>query len=174
MRYLDTLFSGTQVAADNGGSATVGIENANGTRGTQVSFNQPVITNNKAVLFKPVGASTVVDIKTNGSDGPITVTPATPVNVSISIVAAAVPTPSELWLWAERNGSYFWYVHPTGWTPSPTPLAAFTGTPVNLNNYSVTTRTLPVGSYNFNFAADGNTDGIMDASHLDWVSLTSQ
>jgi hypothetical protein len=40
--------------AELGGGATVGIENAAGTAAVQHSFNQPVLTNGTAIVFRPV------------------------------------------------------------------------------------------------------------------------
>lgn len=48
--YLDLASSKTR---EKGDSATVGLENATGTAGVQHSFNQPVLTDNTAIVFKP-------------------------------------------------------------------------------------------------------------------------
>ncbi|MSW42783.1 MAG: S8 family serine peptidase, partial [Actinobacteria bacterium] len=45
-QYLDALTGST--ASDNGASATIGVENADGTAGTQVGFNQAVVSSGSA------------------------------------------------------------------------------------------------------------------------------
>ncbi|MDH5544417.1 MAG: PKD domain-containing protein [Gammaproteobacteria bacterium] len=50
LQYQDVLF-GSQ--ADNGGQATVGIENSDGSQGVQYSYKTPSLNNNKAIRFRP-------------------------------------------------------------------------------------------------------------------------
>ena len=51
-QYLDTLFGNPNV--DSGKSATVGLENATGTDGLQISYNSATITNNSAYRITPL------------------------------------------------------------------------------------------------------------------------
>lgn len=52
MQYLDTVFD--NVTYDSGKSATVGVENANGTNGLQVSYNNATILSNTAYRVSPL------------------------------------------------------------------------------------------------------------------------
>jgi hypothetical protein len=49
--YQNTIFGSTSF--NNGGSATSGVENTNGSAGNQYSFNSPALTNNKILHFWP-------------------------------------------------------------------------------------------------------------------------
>lgn len=175
IRYLDTVFGGAVAAADNGASATAGIENADGTFGYQKSFNTPNLLSNTAVLFTPDMLSAGVDIKLNGSDTPVPVSPTALVDATVSVNAASLQnTPADWWLWVDTPAGRYWYVHGAGWSLSTVPLVASTGNPLNLSNFSVLNSTLPIGTYSFNFALDNNADGIFDGSNIDWVDVLSQ
>src|SRR5882724_3839604 len=50
VNYADTIFGGACGFADNGGSATIGVQLASG-RAAQYSFNTPSVSGNTALLW---------------------------------------------------------------------------------------------------------------------------
>lgn len=105
--------------------------------------------------------SLVLDIKANGSDGPISVKPNDPVAISISLDPGNRVCEKADW-WIARNApvappeNWTTYVYPTGWMTGLN-LCVQTGL-FNLASHDVLNMTLPVGSYTFYFALD-NPDG---------------
>ena len=100
------------------------------------------------------------DIKANGSDGPITVSPSDSVSITISLNAGDKAGQNADWWIAVSTPSGDWYtfVYPgLNWLPGVN-LCAQTGL-FDLAPYEVLNRTLPVGTYTFYFALD-NPDGM--------------
>jgi hypothetical protein len=107
----------------------------------------------------------ILDIKANGSDGPLFITPGESVDISISLDPGIYPgVPADWWIAATTPfaspGDWYSYVYPTGWFPGvnlciQTPL--FT-----LSPFEVLNMVLPSGEYTFYFAVDppdGNAAG---------------
>ncbi len=173
VRYLDTIFGGTMFIHDNGASATVGVEDGAGLHGTQYSFNQPVLTDNSAILFTPATTS-ISDIKVNGVDGPVIVPAAT--NILATVALAPGPLTGLLadwWIWADTPFGRYWYVQPSGWALSPVPMLATTTPMVNLPTRNLRNQPLPIGAYSFGFAVEP-ADGVFDGTFIDWVDVTVQ
>ena len=123
----------------------------------------------------PPGSEPSPDIKANGQDGPVTVSAGDSVSVSVSLDPGAWSGRNADWWVAAHTPfdpplEWYTYVYPMGWLPGvqvclETPL--FELTP----SFNVLNMVLPVGNYIFYFAVDGNMDGEVDATWLDFVEV---
>jgi subtilisin family serine protease len=116
------------------------------------------------------------DIKVNGSDGPISVPPGTPVTVTVSLNPGALRGyPADWWVVAIiPDGTIFWYTLDSGWVASSTPLRAHKGALFNLPPYTLLdgVTSLSGGPYLLGFAVDGNVNGILELKWFDTVDMT--
>jgi len=102
----------------------------------------------------------VPDIKANGSDGPVTVSPSQSVAVTISLDPGEFGGYNADWWVAVQTpfsppGNWYSYVYPTGWK---TGINLCVQTPLfQLGSTQVLNMTLPVGQYTFYFALDEPT-----------------
>ncbi len=116
------------------------------------------------------------DIKVNGSDGPISVPPGTPVTVTVSLNPGALTGyPADWWVAAFiPDGTIFWYTLDSGWVASSTPLRAYDGALFNLPPYTVLDGVtgLPAGPYLLGFAVDDSVNGILELKWFDTVDMT--
>ena len=121
------------------------------------------------------GAICTPDIKANGEDGPITVTPNDPVSIDISLKPGdKAGQTADWWIAAKTpSGDWYTYVHPHGWWPGIN-LCAQTGL-FDLSPFEVLNMTLPVGNYTFYFAID-DPDGAATGPWwgIDSVEVTVQ
>jgi hypothetical protein len=119
----------------------------------------------------------LVDIKANGSDSPIQISPFSPVAVRISVEPGAKEGESVEWWVAVQtpfDPPYGWYswIYPTGWTPgiheaAQTPLFRLTA-------FEVWNATLPPGLYTFFVALDDQINDQPDCMWLDSVTVEVQ
>lgn len=126
-----------------------------------------------AYLLTPV-PSVTADIKANGSDSPITVSSADVVSITVMLDPSSEAGLSADW-WVAANtpfevpSDWYSYVHPTGWVPSIHP--CLQAPLFSLTSFELLHATLPLGNYVFYFAVDHNTDGVVDATWWDSVSV---
>jgi len=126
----------------------------------------------RAVRGGQSGSLVNLDIRANGSDGPITVSAATPVVIDISLdtgdyaglnadwwIAATTPFPPP--------ANWYSYVYPAGWSPGVS-LCAQAGL-FDLAPFEVLNMALPIGTYTFYFALD-DPDGAATGA---WWGLDS-
>lgn len=119
----------------------------------------------------------VSSIRANGATGVLTVSPGTPVSVTIHAdnprLAGATP---EWWIVAatpfDEPLSWFSLVSPGQWEPTIAPLDSnvllfFSFLP----SWEVFKGTLPPGTYTFYFAIDDNQDGVPDLKWWDFVEV---
>ena len=118
----------------------------------------------------------VPDIKANGQDGSITVSPSTPVSINISVDSGDKAGQNADWWIAVKTpfappGDWYTYVHPTGWMPGVN-FCAQAGL-FDLAPFEVLNMPLPVGTYTFYFALD-DPDGMATGPWwgLDSVEVT--
>jgi hypothetical protein len=113
------------------------------------------------------GQDPSVDIKANGSDGPITISQGSPVSLDITIEAGdqAPGDPVEIWVIVDTPFGYYSY-NRVDWVPGIQP--AYTG---GLLSYSgnVLNEPLPPGSYIANLALDYVPNGWPDS--LDYLDV---
>ncbi|RJP72738.1 MAG: hypothetical protein C4532_05525 [Candidatus Abyssobacteria bacterium SURF_17] len=117
-------------------------------------------------------APPVPDIKANGSDGPITVSPGAPLSITIALDAGdSVGQNADWWVVAQTPRGYFSYRYQTGWRKGiyfyvQTPLADMASTEVWTD--------LPphgTGAYTLYFGVDNDADGKLDQTWVDSVSI---
>ncbi|MBU0733433.1 MAG: right-handed parallel beta-helix repeat-containing protein [Proteobacteria bacterium] len=119
-----------------------------------------------------------LDIKANGSNGPLSVSPGTPVSVTINLAPGDKAGENADWWIATHTPfaspiDWYSYVYPAGWMPginlcAQAPLFA-------LSAFEVLNMTLPVGDYTFYFALD-DPDGAATGPWwgMDSVEVTVQ
>lgn len=123
--------------------------------------------------YNLVGAEVVVDIKANGSDGPITVSATDTVSITVRLDPADhAGQNADWWLVTSQSPPFVWYsyVYPLGLRQGimvtlQYPLFELLS-PCELLNLI-----LPEGRHTFYFAVDENADGIPDATWLDFVDV---
>jgi len=126
----------------------------------------------------PPGDEPIPDIKVNGQDGPVSVKSGDSVSVSVSLNPGVWEGYSADW-WVAARTPFDWpldwytYVYPDGWQYGihvclQTPLFEL----MSSSPYTVLDTVLPAGNYIFYFAVDGDMDGNVDATWLDYVEVT--
>jgi hypothetical protein len=123
--------------------------------------------------YNLVGAEVVVDIKANGSDGPITVSATDTVSITVRLDPGDhTGQNADWWLVTSQSPPFVWYSYVY-------PLGLREGIRVSLQNplfelspsLEVLNMNLPAGRHTFCFAVDENADGIPDATWLDFVDV---
>jgi sucrose-6-phosphate hydrolase SacC (GH32 family) len=105
----------------------------------------------------------VPDIKSNGSDGPVTISTLDPLSVKIELDPGNYPgVQADWWVLANTPVGFYYKNLSFGWQPGlfvthQGPLFNLTP-PLEVLNASG----LPIGNYTFYFAVDGNMNGILD------------
>jgi len=123
-----------------------------------------------------LGIEPVPDIKANGSDGPITITTADNLSVTIELAAGDFSGDNADWwvlAYASPFGWYYYNANTGSWSPGL--LVTYQGALFNLPSYGVLNATgLPTGTYTFYFAVDMNVNGSIDmgAIYYDSVEIT--
>ena len=172
-----SLPDGSFILVEKAGTYTVTASAAGfrpaSTPGVTVAEFGSVTVNFELTSAAPFGA---IDIKANGSDGPVTVANATPVSIDISIDPGGYAGQNADW-WVYLDGyfsstDYYSYVVPRGWVPGFRQTAAYPLFPFAGRN--ILNMRLPPGSYVFCFATDSNADGIMDWTWGDVVQVNVQ
>ncbi len=128
------------------GPAGIGGTNSNNFRCSDFrtfTINEPVIP--------------ALDIKANGSDGPIVVPPGTPVSITISLDPESKAGQNADWWIAVKTPfdqplDWYTYVYPAGWQQG-IKLCAQAGL-FDLSSHEVLNMALPVGHYTFYFGID--------------------
>ncbi|MBI4776421.1 MAG: SGNH/GDSL hydrolase family protein [Deltaproteobacteria bacterium] len=124
-----------------------------------------------AALIRSV-SEPLADVKANGSDETITVSPETSVVVNVTLDPGKLAgLRSDLWIVGTAPfGTFSYLVSCRGWEegihaglPSPLPETA--------SSLKVLDRTLSPGTYTFYFAVDDNADGVPDATWMDSVQV---
>ena len=114
----------------------------------------------------------VPDIKANGSDGPLTVSPGNALSVTVQLNAAGSTGNADWWVLADTPFGWYYDNLSSGWQPGQT--VTYMGPLTNLTSYEVMNMTLPTGSYTFYFGIDANMNGSIDmgAIYYDSVDVT--
>ena len=104
-----------------------------------------------------------VDIKANGSDGPVTIGAADKLEITISLNAGGKAGQNADW-WAVAATPFGWYHYNGGantWQPGL--IVTYQGALLNLSSYQILDITgLPAGTYTFYFGVDMTMNGTVD------------
>jgi len=110
-----------------------------------------------------------LDIKANGQDGPIAVTPSDPVSIEISLDPGYKAAQNADW-WVVENGPDGWSYYDViggSWLFLPGLSVTYQGPLFNFASFGVlNTSGLPVGTYSFYFGVDMNVNGLLDFDQL--------
>jgi parallel beta-helix repeat protein len=121
----------------------------------------------------PPGAEPIPDIKANGQDGPVAVNAGDSVAVSVSLDPGIWNGQNADWWVAAHTpfaSPWYTYAYPGGWKSG---IQACVQMPLFelLEPLNVLNMVLPVGSYTFYFAVDGNMNGAPDVTWMDSVQV---
>jgi hypothetical protein len=112
----------------------------------------------------------VPDIKANGSDGPLTISPGTNLTVEVALEPGRfVGLNVDWWVPALTPFGWYSYVYPIGWVPGIKLCAQ--GPLTDLAPFEVLDSSLFVGDYTIYFGVDRNADGMPDATWWDSVDI---
>ncbi len=114
----------------------------------------------RAVRGQTVAIPTILDIKANGQDGPITVSSKSPVSITISFVQGEINGNNVDWWLACGTPWGLYSLDSNGWTPGFNLLATYPLFP--LFPATIYNGLLPTGDYAFYFVVDMTPDGIFD------------
>jgi len=114
--------------------------------------------------------SPALDMKANGSDGPITVSPTDKVSFTISLDQGDLSGQSaDWWILASTPAGRHSYVNATGWVYGVR--RAYTAPIFSFPEYELSNAVVPAGDYLFCFALDANMDDALDATWYDTVEV---
>jgi hypothetical protein len=123
-----------------------------------------------------VGGSTnpYPDIKVNGQNGPITVSPMNMTDITISLDPGnQAGVAYDWWIFGERNSTdTFWWKFPGTWQKSGTAIRAYDGGLVTVSNFLVTSGHMPVGFWTFTFCVD-QLNGSYEGTYIDTIDVQS-
>ncbi len=140
------------------------------------------------------------DITANSSDGPITISPSSPLSIAVSLdPGSSVGKPADWWVAAETPFGLYWYTTDQGWVRSDAPVRGYAGPLINLPPTTILSVNasapsapsgsplkaqslalprsasgtgIPTGAYTFYFAVDTTLDGILnEPRYLDSVTV---
>lgn len=115
------------------------------------------------------------DIKVNGSDGPLFITPSDSANVSVLLDPGDILGVScDWWVGALTPFGTYWVNPSLSWIRSDTPISVGQYVLFNLSEKSLLNRPLPVGIYTFFFTLDDTPNGIYDLTWYDYVNVICQ
>ena len=145
------------------------------------AFAGPLTGTTQGLFSMEAATNCTPDIKANGSDVPIVISPTTPVSIKVSLNPGdQAGLNAEWWIVAQLKSTfgifpqyqYYAYVHPTGWLPGINPCIVMPLTALSSTN--VLSATLSPGEYEFFFLTDDNVDGIPEGTWVDSVKVSVQ
>jgi hypothetical protein len=118
----------------------------------------------------------VPDLKINGGDAPLTVTPTDVVTVKASLHPnAEAGVVKECWIYVDYTVGLFstkrYWRYPGSWSATPSP--AYTGPLTEIVNHHIVSAKLPAGTWTFYFGVD-EVDGYPSGTRLDVIEVISQ
>jgi len=115
------------------------------------------------------------DVKVNGQDGPLTVTPTENVTITLSLDPGSMTgDPADFWVFITKaSAGTWWYIYPTTWQKSSTPIRAAAAPIQEVINAVLYNGTMPVGTYTISFAVD-DQDNNYEGDYIDTAEVTSQ
>jgi hypothetical protein len=114
----------------------------------------------------------VANIKANGSNGPLFVTPGKNINITVSLDPGSMSDVSCDWWVAGLTTSGTYWLNPSlNWVKSDNPISALQAPLFDLSTTSLLNIPLPVGVYTFFFIIDNSPDGVFDITWGDWVNV---
>ena len=124
--------------------------------------------------YKPsliICQSTVVpDIKANGLDGSVTVTPGDPLSLTLNLNAAGSTDNADWWVLGNTPMGWYRLAVPGGWGPGIS--VTHQGPLFNLPSFTALNATgLPLGDYTFYFGVDTVMNGTIDLGSMSYDSV---
>ena len=169
-----SIIADVQIPIDMGSGLTIGDYDFEFTVDNVVNGSLDAVWRDTLTMTIEPQADPALDVKLNGSDGPLTLGFGTPVTVTVDLVAGDyVGTPTELWISADTPIGMQWYAEGSGWAVSATPIAFRIDSamgdfqiPIDMGS------TLPAGDYDYVFTVDNVINGTLDAVWQDSLSST--
>ncbi len=115
------------------------------------------------------------DAKVNGSDGPVSISHLSWINFRISLdPGSQAGGTADYWVSAAYEPPMvtpWWWTYPGSWSQSQTPVRAFGGSMLTIDDYLIASSILPAGAWEFTFSVD-SLDNIMQGTYSDTVRVT--
>jgi hypothetical protein len=119
----------------------------------------------------------VPDLKVNGSDGPITITPGDTLDVTASLNPGSLTgTTMDWWVFADAPMGVFSFIPGGGgtWVPGATPQRTWNGPLFSLSNMLILSRSgLPAGTYDLTFVVDA-PNNVLEGTFADTAQVVVQ
>lgn len=128
------------------------------------------------VLYGQTELPVLLDLKVNGSDGPVSVKRNEIVDVTMSLdPGSSLGVPFDWWVGAFTPYGMYWLNSSQDWVRSSIPISMGTYGLYTMVPTSVLSRTLPPGAYRFFFVLDGQANGLPDEiTYRDTVDVRSK
>jgi carboxypeptidase D len=143
---------------------------------TNVSVGTGSATVVDAVLIPEGGSDPIPDLKVNGSDGPITISPADTLRVTAALDPGNLGgVAMDWWVFVDTPQGYYSFM-PAGsrWIKVSAPQRTHDGALFNLPPRQIlNTSGIPVGAYTFTFAVDA-LDNVFQGTYSDTAQVTIQ
>ncbi len=122
----------------------------------------------EACAKTPGSDNAYLDIKANGSDGPVEVNAGQNVTVTVALQPGGGDGLQADWWVADATPfGLYWHAGDKGWVRSDKPIPFYGGPLFQLAPLAVlNTATLPVGTYTFYFAVDLRRNGLLDTDQV--------
>jgi hypothetical protein len=112
----------------------------------------------------------VCDIKANGSDGPLTISPFDTLSLTIGLNAGdSAGDNADWWVVCDTPYDWFYYNLSSGWSPGIA--VTYQGPLFDLGSYEVMNMSLPAGDYTCYFGVDMNMNGSLDMGEIYYDSV---
>lgn len=123
-----------------------------------------------SLVYSVFAAEPVPDIRANGSDGPVVITPADPLSVTVSVDPGSYSGTASDW-WVAAYTPWDWFsLGATGWLPGISPV--YQGALFSLPSTTVLSLPgLPPGDYSFFIGIDMAMDGILSPAQFSYDSV---
>lgn len=116
-----------------------------------------------AVLYSALQPPPLPDIKANGSDGPVHLSPADTVEITVSLDPGSMEgVRCDWWVVARTRYGNYWLAPSMNWVRSNNPISVRMRDLIDLPEISVLSRALPPGKYTFFFVLDDRPNGVLD------------
>ena len=115
----------------------------------------------------------VPDVKANGSDDPVLLSPGSTATITIALEPGDfTDRDADWWVFADTPFGTYSYIYPSGWERGF--FRSFGYELLQVPSFEVLDGVLPAGDYTIYFAVDDNEDGEFDGAWTDSVEVTVQ
>ncbi len=136
------------------------------------SLSGKCVTGGRINAFTSLSSSgtLTIDIKANNSDGPLTISPSTPLSLTINLNAAGNTDNADWWVLGNTPMGWYRFAVPGGWGPGIS--VTHQGPLFDLPSFTALNATgLPLGDYTFYFGVDTVMNSSIDLGQMTYDSV---